>query len=289
MKWDKMRKILFFIMTFGFVWAEHNHTNALTKEDSPYLQQHANNPVNWYPWGEEAFDKARKENKLIFLSIGYSTCHWCHVMEEESFTSDEVATLLNDNYISIKVDREEFPQVDKKYQKFYMSVHGKRGGWPLSIFMSPEAEVFHLATYIPKEEGYGSIGMMNMLPFFTKLQTENAKQLQALIEKHTQAEIKGNRKENLKQKLSLKVMDKVVEEISAEFDQVNGGFASRPKYPEASKIALLIDIYRLNGNKKALDMAQQTLRKMAQGGIYDQIGGGFFRYTTDDTVADPSF
>lgn len=272
-----------------FVFAEHNHTNALIKEDSPYLQQHAHNPVNWYPWGEEAFDKAKKENKLIFLSIGYSTCHWCHVMEEESFTDDAVAALLNDSYISIKVDREEFPQLDKKYQKLYMSVQGERGGWPLSIFMSSGAEVFHLATYIPKEQGYGSIGMMNMLPSFTTLQKENIQQLQVLVEQHRQAELKGNVKESLKQKLNLKVMNKVVEEISAEFDQENGGFTSRPKYPEASKIELLIDIYKLNGNKKALQMAETTLKKMAQGGIYDQIGGGFFRYTTDEQWQIPHF
>lgn len=284
-----MRKILFFTITFGFLWAEHNNTNALIKEDSPYLQQHVHNPVNWYPWGQEAFDKAKKENKLIFLSIGYSTCHWCHVMEEESFTSDVVAALLNESFISIKVDREEFPQLDKKYQKFYMSVHGERGGWPLSIFMSPEAEVFHLATYIPREEGYGSIGMMNMLPSFTQLQKENAKQLQMLVKEHRQAELKGNAKENLKQNLGLNVMAAVVEEISAEFDQKNGGFASRPKFPEASKIALLIDIYKLNGNKQALNMAEETLKKMAQGGIYDQIGGGFFRYTTDYKWQIPHF
>ena len=276
-------------MILNCIHAEHNHTNALIHENSPYLQQHAHNPVNWYPWGKEAFDKAKKENKLIFLSIGYSTCHWCHVMEEESFTSDAVATLLNDHYISIKVDREEFPQLDKKYQKLYMSVHGERGGWPLSIFMSPAGEVFHLATFIPREEGYGSIGMMNMLPSFTKLQKGNAKQLQLLVEKHTEAKLKGTTKENLKENLSLQVMDEAVEEISVEFDKENGGFASRPKFPEASKIALLIDIYKLNGNKKALHMAEETLKKMAQGGIYDQIGGGFFRYTTDTRWQIPHF
>ena len=289
MKWDKMRKIIFFITLFTSLWAEHNHTNALIKEDSPYLQQHVHNPVNWYPWGQEAFDKAKKENKLIFLSIGYSTCHWCHVMEEESFTSDEVAKLLNEGYISIKVDREEFPQLDKKYQKIYRSVRGKRGGWPLTVFMTPEAKVFHVATYIPKEEGYGSIGMMNMLPSFIQVQKENTKQLQILVEEHRQAELKGNAKEKLKEKLSLKVMDAAVKEISGEFDKENGGFASRPKYPEASKIALLIDIYKLNGNKQAFNMAEKTLKKMAQGGIYDQIGGGFFRYTTDYQWQIPHF
>jgi len=279
---------IFYILTL-FVFAEHNHTNALIKEDSPYLQQHAHNPVNWYPWGKEAFDKAKKENKLIFLSIGYSTCHWCHVMEEESFTDDTVAKLLNENYISIKVDREEFPQLDKKYQQLYMAMYGERGGWPLSIFMSPGAEVFHLATYIPIEEGYGSKGMMNMLPAFSRLHHENTKQLQALVDKHKEATLKGSAKESLKEKLTLKVMDRVIAEISAEFDKENGGFDSRPKFPEASKIELLLSIYKLNGNKEALLMAETTLKKMAQGGIYDQIGGGFFRYTTDVAWQIPHF
>jgi len=276
-------------MILSFIQAEHNHTNALIEEDSPYLQQHAYNPVNWYPWGKEAFEKAHKENKLIFLSIGYSTCHWCHVMEEESFTDDTVAKLLNEGYISIKVDREELPQLDKKYQQLYMAMHGERGGWPLSIFMSPNAEVFHLATYIPIEEGYGSKGMMNMLPSFIKLQHDNALKLQILVDKHKEAMLKGNAKESLKERLTLKVIDKVLDEISAEFDKENGGFASRPKFPEASKIELLLSIYKLNGNKKALLMAETTLKKMAQGGIYDQIGGGFFRYTTDEAWQIPHF
>ena len=271
------------------LWAEHNYTNALIKEDSPYLQQHAHNPVNWYPWGKEAFEKAKKENKLIFLSIGYSTCHWCHVMEEESFTDEAVAKLLNESYISIKVDREEFPQLDKKYQQLYMAIHGERGGWPLSVFMSPNAEVFHLATYIPIEEGYGSKGMMNMLPSFSRLQHENTQQLQILVEKYKETTLKGNAKESLKETLTLKVMDRVLDEISAEFDKENGGFASRPKFPEASKIELLLSIYKLTGNKEALSMAEFTLKKMAQGGIYDQIGGGFFRYTTDVAWQIPHF
>ena len=271
-----------------WIWAEHKYSNALIKEDSPYLQQHAHNPVNWYPWGEEAFAKAKKESKLIFLSIGYSTCHWCHVMEEESFTDEEVAALLNESFISIKVDREEFPQLDKKYQMFYMAVHGKRGGWPLSIFMSPEEEVFHLATYIPKDEAYGSMGLMNMLPSFTKLENENLKQFKNRIQEYKEAARKGNKKESLKQ-LDLAVMDKVVNEIFAEFDQKNGGFASRPKFPEASKLELLLSIYKLNKNKQAFFMAEKTLKKMAEGGIYDQIGGGFFRYTTDYAWQIPHF
>jgi len=284
----KLRKIILFILTVSCLYAEHKHTNLLIKEDSPYLQQHAHNPVNWYPWGKEAFAKAKKENKLIFLSIGYSTCHWCHVMEEESFTDEEVAALLNKSFISIKVDREEYPQLDKKYQMFYMAVYGKRGGWPLSVFMSPEAEVFHLATYIPKNKAYGSTGIMNMLPSFTKLQNEDLKQFQNLIQEYQEAALRGNKKENLKE-LDLDVMDKVVNEIFAEFDQKNGGFAPRPKFPEASKLELLLSIYKLNKNKQAFHMAEKTLRKMAEGGIYDQIGGGFFRYTTDYAWQIPHF
>ncbi len=284
-----MKQLFRFYFFTILLFAEHNYTNTLIKEDSPYLQQHAHNPVNWYPWGKEAFEKAQKENKLIFLSIGYSTCHWCHVMEEESFTDEEVAKLLNEGYISVKVDREEYPQLDKRYQKLYMTMYGKRGGWPLSVFMTPSSEVFHLATYLPKEEGYGSKGMMNILPSFSTLQHKNVAQLQRLVDKHKEASLKGNAKVSLKKKLTLKVINKVLEEISIKFDKENGGFASRPKFPEASKIELLLSIYRLNGNKKALHMAETTLKKMAQGGIYDQLGGGFFRYTTDAQWQIPHF
>ena len=165
-----MKQILFLILLFCSAgWTKPHYTNALIKEHSPYLQQHAHNPVNWYPWGEAAFTKAKKEHKLIFLSIGYSTCHWCHVMEEESFTDLEVAKLLNDNFISIKVDREQYPQIDKKYQKIYREVYGKRGGWPLSVFMTAQKEVFFMGTYIPKEEAYGSEGLLRLLPSFVTL------------------------------------------------------------------------------------------------------------------------
>lgn len=259
-------------------------TNALLNETSPYLQQHVHNPVKWYPWGEEAFTKAEKEHKLIFLSIGYSTCHWCHVMEEESFIDVDVAKLLNNDFISIKVDREEYPQIDKKYQSQYMAVYGTRGGWPLSIFLSPNKKVFFMGTYIPKEEGYGSIGLLNLLPSFVGLQKEQLKFQQA-IDKHKKRE----KQTKLKTTLGKKIMDRVVYNIEKQFDSVNGGFAKRPKFPEASKLELLLDIYRLNGNQKAFEMAQHTLTKMAEGGIYDQIGGGFFRYVTDYEWQTPHF
>ncbi len=279
-----MKYFLWILIFSMLLRAEHNYTNALLNEPSPYLQQHAHNPVNWYPWGTEALIKAKKENKLIFLSLGYSTCHWCHVMEEESFIDTYVAELLNKDFISIKVDREEYPQIDKKYQQLYMSVHGKRGGWPLSIFLSPDAEVFHLATYIPKEEGYGSKGLINLLPSFVQLKN-NSKVFQDTITKHK----KKKTNTALKTTLSTKIMDRVVDEIEKQYDTKNGGFAKRPKFPEASKIELLLDIYKLNGNKKAFDMAEKTLRKMAQSGLYDQIGGGFFRYTVDASWQTPHF
>ncbi len=279
-----MKKIILFYIFSVLTWAEHKHTNALEHETSPYLQQHAHNPVNWYPWGKEALEKAKKENKLIFLSIGYSTCHWCHVMEEESFTDLEVAKLLNDDFVSIKVDREALSQLDKKYQKRFMLVHGERGGWPLSVFLSPTEEVFHLGTYIPKEEGYGSQGLLKLLTSFVELQKE-PKAFQEQIQKHQRLQ----KETSLKTKLSAKIMQNVLEEIEKQYDATNGGFASHPKFPEAAKLELLLDIYTLNGDKKAFLMAETTLRKMAQGGIYDQIGGGFFRYTTDEKWEMPHF
>ena len=279
-----MKIILYILVWAHLLYAEHNHTNALITEDSPYLQQHAHNPVNWYPWGEEAFEKAKRESKLIFVSIGYSTCHWCHVMEEESFTDLEIATLLNDDFISIKVDREAYPQIDKKYQSLYMDVYGERGGWPLSVFLSPSKKVFFIGTYIPKEEAYGSKGLMYLLPSFIALQKDK-KAFGKSIQKYK----KRNKDVSLKNTRSLDIANKVVNVIAMQFDVVNGGFAKRPKFPEASKLELLLDIYTLNGNQKAFYMAEKTLRKMAEGGIYDQIRGGFFRYTTDHEWQIPHF
>jgi len=278
-----MTRILFFLLLWSAAWAEHNYTNALIKEDSPYLQQHAHNPVNWYPWGKEAFDKAKKEHKLIFLSIGYSTCHWCHVMEEESFTNVKVAKLLNADYVSIKVDREQYPQIDKKYQQLYMKTYNKRGGWPLSVFMSPEAKVFHLETYIPAEEGYGSKGLMQMLPYFAKHYLSEEKRFCKTLQTGKQSS------SGLKLKNDTTVISRFLGKLKQVFDVENGGFAKKPKFPEASKLAVLLDIYRLNGNQEAFYMAERTLNKMAKGGIYDQIGGGFFRYTTDSAWQVPHF
>ena len=261
--------------------------NALEQEASPYLQQHAHNPVLWYPWGKEALEKAKKEHKLIFLSIGYSTCHWCHEMEKESFEDETVAALLNAHFISIKVDREAYPQLDQKYQKRFLEHYGRRGGWPLNLFLSPEGELFAMATYIPKEEGYGSKGLLKLLPAYAALQKN-----QPLFQKRI-AEFRASDQNSTPPSADRlradSLMQKILREMAETYDTTYGGFASRPKYPEASKIALLFTLYRLSGEERALHMASETLKKMALSGLYDQVEGGFFRYTTDRAWQQPHF
>ena len=279
-----MQKIFFLIVLSILLRAEQHYTNALIKEHSPYLQQHAHNPVNWYPWGKEAFEKAKKEHKRIFLSIGYSTCHWCHVMEEESFTDVSVAKLLNEDFISIKVDREQYPQIDKKYQEIYRDVYGKRGGWPLSIFMTSDKEVFFMGTYIPKEEGYGSKGLLSLLSSFVVLNADTSA-LKEAIEKHT----KKKKQNGLQLDRNDKLVSSVVSAIAKQYDARNAGFATHPKFPEASKLDLLLDIVKLTDNHKAWYMAEETLKKMARSGLYDQVHGGFFRYTIDSEWQIPHF
>jgi len=261
-------------------------SNKLCNETSPYLLQHKNNPVNWYPWGEEALIKAKKENKLIFLSIGYSTCHWCHVMAEESFEDKKVAKLLNDNFISIKVDREQYPYIDKYYQKVYKILNNKSGGWPLTILLTSDMEPFFAGTYVPKHSGYGSIGLINLINS-TKL--VSYKRLKS-IGKDVLQKIK-NYDEFIapKTKIDLTLMDKTVKEFSSYYDFKNNGFTKRPKFPQASSIDLLLKIYKITKNKKAYIMAINALDTMAKGGIYDQIEGAFYRYTVDEKYEIPHF
>ena len=281
-----MRYLLSLLLLVLPLFAINLHSNRLAKESSPYLQQHAHNPIHWYPWGEEALEKAKREHKLIFLSIGYSTCHWCHVMEEESFSTQEVANLLNQSYISIKVDREEYPQLDKKYQTLYLKHYGKRGGWPLTIFLSPEGEVFHIATYIPKEAGYGSKGLMEMLPRFSREYQNKNPLFDRAIASYKQED---NISKNTTTQASFTTIFSLLKQIEKAFDAENGGFSTKPKYPEASKMNLLLDSYLLFGTKKYLTMVEKTAQKMARGGIYDQVDGGFFRYTTDSAWQIPHF
>jgi len=209
-------------------------------------------------------------------------------MEQESFRDESVAKLLNDHYISIKVDREEYPQIDKKYQKLFLQKYGKRGGWPLSVFFSPNREVFHLATYIPKEEGYGSKGLMKLLPEFAALQ-KKPKVFNRRIDLYKKLAEEESKRQELKAGVLSQMIQQAVSEIAKTYDEQYGGFAFRPKYPEASKIELLLTAYRLSGDRDALKMAKETLHKMAQSGVYDQVEGGFFRYTTDEAWLNPHF
>ena len=264
--------------------------NKLLHEDSPYLQQHAHNPVSWYPWGDEAFEKAKKEDKLIFLSIGYSTCHWCHVMEEESFENDSVAKILNKDFISIKVDREEYPHIDRHYQDIYALMNRRGGGWPLTIVMTPERRVFFSATYMPADDGYGRAGLKGMLRVlvdaYAHKKDEVLKSAASIEAAMARQESSGAPK---KVDVNISIAKHFVRDIQANFDEDNKGIGVSPKFPHASTMDALIDIYRITGDKKALSMANETLMAMSRGGIYDQIEGGFYRYSTDEMWMIPHF
>ena len=265
------------------------YTNALIYEESPYLRQHAYNPVNWLPWGKEAFEKAKREHKPIFLSIGYSTCHWCHVMERESFENEEIAKLINDNFIPIKVDKEERPDIDKYYQMVYAVMHNRSGGWPLTIIMSEDKKPFFAATYIPPEDGYGVKGLKTILPILAKAY-KNEKDY---LEKRGDAVLKlvneALHARYVPVQIDFSIATKALKNIANSYDGSYGGFSKRVKFPEPSKLDLLFDLWLITKDKKALEMAQKTLTMMAKGGIFDQIDGGFFRYTTDRKWSIPHF
>lgn len=259
------------------------HTNRLINEKSPYLLQHAHNPVDWYPWGEEAFQKAKAEDKPVFLSIGYSACHWCHVMEEESFEDDEVARLLNEGFVSIKVDREERPDVDHFYMEACVALTGS-GGWPLSCFLTPERTPFFAGTYFPKEDslyGTGFITLLNNVEQTWKNRRDEVVGASVSIVKHMSG---------TKQAAPVKNAARLAfEALGRSFDKKNGGFGSAPKFPTLQNILFLLEYYTAFGEPVALEYAQATLSAMHAGGIYDHVGGGFFRYSTDARWLVPHF
>ena len=261
--------------------------NRLISEKSPYLLQHAYNPVEWYPWGEEAFEKAEKEDKPLFLSIGYSTCHWCHVMAHESFEDDEVADLMNQAFVNIKVDREERPDIDKVYMEIAQMMTG-RGGWPLTIIMTPEKEPFYAATYIPKESRYGQPGMMELVPRLKEIWQSDRANISdvtsrikdALSEKTAEA-VDGN--------LGIDDIETAFSLFSSRFDDRKGGFGSAPKFPSPHNLMFLLRYWKRTGDDWALHMVERTLRAMRDGGIFDHIGYGFHRYSTDANWLLPHF
>jgi len=262
----------------------HKFTNKLVNETSPYLLQHAHNPVNWYPWGEEALEKAKKENKLIIVSIGYSACHWCHVMERESFENEEVAKIMNDHFISIKVDREERPDIDQIYMN---AVHlmGQRGGWPLNCITLPNTKPIFAGTYFPANQ------WKNVLTQMIKLQETEIDKLIDYANQITEG-IKTSELLPLnteEQKFPISVLDQTVETWSAQFDNKEGGPNRAPKFPIPNNYQFLLRYGFINKKQEIIDHVQLTLKKMAYGGIYDQIGGGFARYSTDALWKAPHF
>ncbi|MDO8142013.1 MAG: thioredoxin domain-containing protein [Candidatus Brocadiales bacterium] len=261
--------------------------NHLINEKSPYLQQHAYNPVDWYPWGEEAFQKAVRENKPIFLSIGYSTCHWCHVMEYESFEDEEVAKILNDNFVSIKVDREERPDIDNIYMTVCQAMTGS-GGWPLNLFLTPERKPFYAGTYFPKTERYGNPGFIAILKQISNLWKTNkesvlkssdqvVKVLQTVSEPVTT------------ETLTQETLKHAYEQLRDNYDHIYGGFGSAPKFPTPHNYTFLLRWWKHSKDPTALEIVEKTLDRMGRGGICDQLGGGFHRYSTDEYWLVPHF
>ena len=260
------------------------HTNRLAHEKSPYLLQHAHNPVDWYPWGEEAFAKARREKMPIFLSVGYSTCHWCHVMAHESFENEEVAAIMNREFVNIKVDREERPDVDRVYMTFVQATTGG-GGWPMSVWLTPDLKPFVGGTYFPPEARYGQPGFKKVLERIATAWKENhdniveqgGKIVAALQE--SQSAVTGA------VQIEAATLDAAYQQLDRSYDPKEGGFGNAPKFPRPVTINFLTRFYardpKSDSGKHALEMALFTLRKMAAGGMHDHIGGGFHRYSVD--------
>jgi hypothetical protein len=261
--------------------------NRLANEISPYLLQHEDNPVNWYPWGEEAFNEAKKQDKLIFLSIGYSTCHWCHVMEQESFMDHDVAAILNQSYISIKVDREERPDIDNTYMSLCQMLTGN-GGWPLTIIMTPDKKPFFAGTYFPKNNSPRLVGLMTMLPQLS-LMWKNDKNKLLNAGNANISSLKTASTYTAGSKIDNNIIQRTFSQLSELYDPRHGGFGDVPKFPSPHYLSFLLRYWSSAGNAQALSMVETTLRAMRLGAIYDQIGFGFHRYAADNNWLVPHF
>ncbi|MEW8657179.1 MAG: thioredoxin domain-containing protein [Candidatus Thiodiazotropha endolucinida] len=258
------------------------YINRLILEDSPYLLQHAHNPVDWYPWSEEAFARAKRENKPVFLSIGYSTCHWCHVMEKESFEDPAIAALLNEHFIPIKVDRESHPDVDQVYMTAVMLLTG-HGGWPMSSFLNPQGKPFYGGTYYTPQQ------FTSLLQQISRLWRERQKDVEKQAEQVASAVEASNSLAGEAKALDRSVIGSAVDSMHGTFDEIQGGFGQAPKFPREPWLYLLLDQVERSDHKQALQMLETTLDHMARGGIYDQVGGGFHRYSTDYEWLVPHF
>lgn len=262
-------------------------SNRLIREKSPYLLQHAHQPVNWFPWGEEAFQKAKKEDKPVFLSIGYSTCHWCHVMARESFEDEEVAAILNRDFVPVKVDREERPDVDQVYMTVCQAMTGQ-GGWPLTIIMTPEQKTFFAGTYLPKQTMYGRMGLIDLLKRVSMLWKEERNRADEVGDKIVHA-VKSYLNAAEAGEVDLGVIDHAYEQFASQFDPDFGGFGDEPKFPRPHDLLFLLRYHRLTGEEEALQMVTRTLTAMHRGGIYDHLGHGFARYAVDREWLIPHF
>jgi uncharacterized protein YyaL (SSP411 family) len=273
--------------------AKHRHTNKLIGETSPYLLQHAHNPVDWHPWEEDALQRAKKENKPIFLSIGYAACHWCHVMERESFANEEIAEILNRHFISIKVDREERPDLDDIYMTAVVAISGS-GGWPMTVFLTPDLKPFFGGTYFPPEDRWGRIGFKNLIlrlaDFWrddrtrTKL-LEDAETLKKVVEQRTSIHPPVSKEAQPEEAL----LNDAARQLEMVFDREWGGFGSAPKFPPSNAISFLLRDHFRTGKRHSLEMAALTLDKMHEGGMYDHLAGGFHRYSVDNEWLVPHF
>jgi len=262
--------------------------NLLAQEDSPYLLQHKNNPINWYPWSKNAFEKAESQNKLIFISIGYSTCHWCHVMEREVFEDEAIAAFMNEHFICIKVDKEERPDIDKHYQDVYQALNHKPGGWPTSIFATPQNRAFFAGTYIPPEPKYNIVGFKHLSALLVEkfqkhdsLIFESADSVEKLLEKE---ESLASRSE-----LRLEIVEQFIKECKNNFEPTYGGFTVAPKFPQVATLDTLLSVYEFERDETLKSMLIHTLDNMVAGGFYDLVDGGFCRYSVDSEWLVPHF
>ena len=264
------------------------HTNRLANEKSPYLLQHAHNPVDWYPWGDEAFEKARNEDKPVFLSIGYSTCHWCHVMERESFEDPKIAAFLREHFVSIKVDREERPDVDRVYMLFVQASTGG-GGWPMSVWLTPERKPFFGGTYFPPDNRWGRAGFKVVLEKLAEAWKNERAKIDGMSAKNIEQLLEYGKIEGANRIPGREVLERAYFGFRRNFDTDLGGFGPAPKFPRPSVHNFLVRHHAANPTTDALDMVLETLQAMAKGGMNDQIGGGFHRYSVDARWFVPHF
>ncbi len=267
---------------------EHKHTNNLISETSPYLLQHAHNPVDWYPWGEAALGRARAENKPILLSIGYSACHWCHVMEHESFENEDIARLMNENFVNIKVDREERPDLDQIYMNAVQMMTGQ-GGWPMTMFLTPEGVPFYGGTYFPPSDRYNMPGFPRILASVAEAFRSQPDQVASTATAMLGELRLVGRADQSRDVVTTDVLDSAFRRISTNYDRTNGGFGGAPKFPPAMNLEFLLHSYHRLGSTEALEMVEHTARKISEGGMYDQLGGGFHRYSVDAKWLVPHF